>query len=121
MLLREARWVIETHKLACLEGRHGNDLQQFFARAHADRLRQEHGIVVHPTRPDRAPADVLGRYRQLSPQARVHVLLATCANTHLRDLYRVVFEQILGEGISTNPVVMGAEALRGSRRCVERR
>ena len=33
-------------------------------------------------------------------------------NTQLRDLYRAVFEQILGEGISTNPVVMGADPNR---------
>jgi hypothetical protein len=32
--LREARWVIETHKLAVLEKRHRrHDLQEFFRRA----------------------------------------------------------------------------------------
>jgi hypothetical protein len=112
-LLREARWVVETYKLAGLELRQpGDDLRQFVARAHADRLRQEHGIIVHP-RPDglaNGPAEVLDRYRHLSPQARVHVLLARCARTHLRDLYRVVFERILGERISTNPVVMDIRA-----------
>src|SRR5262249_33515168 len=107
MLLREARWVVETYNLAGLEAKqNGSDLQQFFARAHADRLRQEHG-VISSARPDAAsgPAEVLHRYGHLSPPARVHVLLALCTRTHLRDLYRVVFERILGEGISTNPVV----------------
>ena len=113
LFLREARWVIETHKLAVLEKRHRrHDLQEFFRQAHAERLKYEFGVeYVTPTPRTRSgsatdPADLLAepRYRNLPRQGLVHLLLAAPDPWDIHQLYRVVFEGILGEKISTLPV-----------------
>jgi hypothetical protein len=45
-MLTEARWVVETWKLALLEKKeNSSELLAFFGKAHADRLRQEHGLT----------------------------------------------------------------------------
>jgi hypothetical protein len=94
LMLREARWVIETHKLAILEGQDAPDrLKAFFGKAHADRLWQEYGMRVDD--PGQPPTGLL---------AQVHLLLATAPNTSLGRIYRYVFENILQEKLSTNPV-----------------
>jgi hypothetical protein len=113
VFLREARWVIETHKLAVLEKRHGrHDLQEFFRRAHAERLNYEFGVeYISPTPrtgsgSSTVPAALLAepRYRNLPRQGLVHLLLAACGPREIQRLYRVLFERILGEQISTLPV-----------------
>ena len=113
VLLREARWVIETHKLAVLEKRHRrHDLQELFRRAHAERLKYEFGIeYISPTPRTKSgsstdPATLLAepRYRDLPRQGLVHLLLAAPGSRDIQQLYRVVFERILGEKISTLPV-----------------
>jgi hypothetical protein len=113
-LLREARWVVETCKLARLEAR--DDAARFRAvlrQAHAARLRQEHGVNVEasslPARASAAAvmatlADRVAGRGALAKQARVHLLLAGCPLPRLDQVYRLVFEQILGEKVSTNPV-----------------
>jgi hypothetical protein len=94
LMLREARWVIETHKLAILEGQDDSKcLTAFFRKAHADRLWQEYSMRVDD--PGQPPPD---------PLAQVHLLLATAPNTSLGRIYRSVFEDILRERLSTNPV-----------------
>ncbi|HXG13248.1 MAG TPA: hypothetical protein VNK04_26050 [Gemmataceae bacterium] len=46
-MLREAKWVVETTKKAMAEAKgDGAKFKAFFRKAHADRLRNEHGIVV---------------------------------------------------------------------------
>ena len=93
VMLREARWVIETHKLAMLEGQDAPDrLNAFFGKAHADRLWQEYSMRV----------DDCGQ--PPSRSAQVHLLLATAPNTSLGHIYGCVFENILQEKLSTNPV-----------------
>lgn len=100
--LREARWVVETWKLAVLEHRDaGPKLEAFFAKAHADRLHSEHGIVLKNA--SSAQPRVLGR----SAPAKVHLLLARAPLVPIEQLYQVIFEKVLGEKISTNPVVPG--------------
>jgi hypothetical protein len=112
-LLREARWAVETWKLALLECA-GDPARRvtFFRRAHAERLRREHGLDV-PAEP--LPANALRArglgglleepaVRGLSRQGQVHLLLARGPRHRLRDLYRVVFENVLGERVSTGPV-----------------
>ena len=71
VMLREARWVIETHKLAMLEGQDAPDrLNAFFGKAHADRLWQEYSMRVDD--PGRLPfrkvdgvVTVRARYRHI--------------------------------------------------------
>jgi hypothetical protein len=96
VFLREARWVRETYKLARLEHRDNlSALQGFFQEAHAQRLRQEHGL-------DLARG---GPARQLDNQGRVHLILAAAPLVPLDQVYKLVFEKVLGEKVSTAPVV----------------
>jgi hypothetical protein len=117
LFLREARWVIETHKLAVLEKRHRrHDLQEFFRRAHAERLNYEFGVEYISPMPrtksgsSTGPAALLAepRYRDLPRQGLVHLLLAASGPCDIQQLYRVVFEKILGEKISTLPVAQAS-------------
>jgi hypothetical protein len=90
-------------------------LAALFRKAHMDRLRQEHGLEVKelPLPRDPAPARAVAALldeptgRALSQQGRVHLLLALTCQVELGQLYRVVFENILGEPVSTNPVIEG--------------
>ena len=98
-MLRESRWVVEASKLAELNGaRDPADLAEFVRRAHADRLRREHGLDV--AGPDARP----GR-RALNNQGRVHLLLAAAPLPKVEQVYELVFEKILGEQVSTSQVV----------------
>ena len=155
VLLREARWVAETYKLALLEG--GKNVirqKMFFRKAHAERLKNEHGLVVEPVTfdpvieqdpksaltykdptgrplapllppppidgPDvtfRAKQDLAakaagampvvdrrGNQWALPAQGRVEQILAAHGNVKIEKVYGTVFENILGEKISTKPV-----------------
>jgi hypothetical protein len=94
-LLREARWALETYKLALLENRDdATGLKAFFWKAHAERLRREHGLDL--TRGN-------GR-RNLANPGRVHLVLAAAPLAQLEQVYRLVFEKVLGETVSTAPV-----------------
>jgi hypothetical protein len=113
--LREARWVVETRKLALLEGRENSlPFQAFVRKAHADRLRLEHNISVTVSKQAGRGASpalltaLLNQYagRALGRPAQVHVLLASYPRMRLQDVYPVVFESILNEKISTSPVVV---------------
>jgi hypothetical protein len=112
-LLREARWVEETWKLAQLEAK-GDPvrLRTFFRKAHLDRIQQESGQKMMPrTSVSRmvTPADValVLDKSDLSQQGRLHWLLATFPLISIETAYRPIFERILGEKVSTNPVVGG--------------
>lgn len=99
VLLREARWAVEADKLARLEaGDDGERLRDFFRQAHAERLRREHGLNL-----DAAAAR--GSCPTLTPPGRVHLLLAVAPLARVDQVYRLVFEKILGEKVSVAPVV----------------
>ena len=56
-LRREARWVVETAKQAAEESKgDGAAFKAIFRKAHAERLRREHGLVVEPVTFD--PSDL---------------------------------------------------------------
>jgi hypothetical protein len=95
-LLREARWVVETYKLAMLNSRADDArFRAFWQKAHADRLRQDSGVNL----------STLGEARPaLNAQGRVHLLLAAVPLVRIEQAYRLVFERILGEKVSTAPV-----------------
>jgi hypothetical protein len=98
-MLRESRWVVEAHKLAVLES--ASDPTRFtelMRQAHADRLRREHGFEVGA--PDRRKAR-----RALNNQGRVHLLLAAAPQVKVEQVYKLIFEKVLGEQVSTSPVV----------------
>jgi hypothetical protein len=94
--LREARWVLETHKLARLERRDGAvELAAFFWDGHAQRLRAEHGLNLE------AGGAAAGA---LNNQGRVHLILAAAPLGRLEHVYKLIFEKVLGETVSIAPV-----------------
>jgi hypothetical protein len=113
--LREARWAVETWKLSVLEKHDERARKAFFAKAHADRLYYEHderleavGQAFQPDsqarKPDLQPDQEILR-RRLTKQAQVHVLLATTPLARIEQIYGRVFEDILGEKVSSRPVL----------------
>jgi hypothetical protein len=115
VLLREARWVVETWKLAALEKKDGGDeLKAFVGKAHAERLKREHGLrtpLEHNSPSEQAAGDLVAllekpEYRNRCPQGKVHLFLSNKPLVPIEQVYRVVFENILGEQVSTNPVAV---------------
>ena len=99
VLLREARWVVETAKLSALESvKNEKRRREFWRKAHAERLQQEHQV-------DFARMGRGSRRKNLNNPGRVHLLLATAPLPRLEQIYKLVFEKILNENISTAPVV----------------
>jgi len=119
-MMTEARWVVETWKLALLEKKeNSSELLAFFGKAHADRLRQEHGLTLPQScqQPNPSSANVTALLneptsRGLSRQGQVHLLLANGSPLKIEQIYRLVFEKILGETISTSPVVISEASSR---------
>jgi hypothetical protein len=114
-LLREARWVVETWKLALLEGREeAAQRRAFFREAHAERLRQDHAhhargrSFITQEVSAAALAALLDQagFGGMSPQGQVHLLLNAAPLARVGQVYQVVFERILGERISTRPVAV---------------
>jgi hypothetical protein len=116
--LREARWVVETRKMALLES--GGDplrYRRFFRMAHAQRLADEDGVTdinwrALPLYTPLAAAleSVLDRdphAASLSAQGKVRLLLAAFPLVNLAQAYRPVYERVLGERVTTAPVVEG--------------
>jgi len=98
-MLREVRWVVAAHELALLDS--GGDPARFneiLRRAHADRLHREHGLDV-------ASPDIRSGRRALNNQGRVHLLLAAAPLVKVEQVYKLIFEKILGEQVSSSPVV----------------
>lgn len=158
-MLRESRWVVESVKKAIEESKKTETpFKVLFRKWHAERLRQEHGIVVEPVTFDPPEAqddgplsyrdptgrplvpvlppppidgpdvsfkgDVAaasreaglapgapalrakcGRRIALGNQGRVHQLMASYSMIKIEKVYGTVFENILGEKISTKPVI----------------
>lgn len=97
-LLREARWAVESYKMARLECREdATRLRMFLWKVHGERLRQEYGLDL--------TADNAWPSRDLGKQGRVHLLLTAAPLARLENIYTLVFEKILNEKVSTAPVV----------------
>jgi hypothetical protein len=99
VMLREARWVVETSKLAALDGAKSDvRLRGFWRSAHSDRLQHEHHV-------DLSRIGRMHHRLNLDNQGKVHLLLATAPLPRLEQIYKLVFEKILNEKVSTAPVV----------------
>jgi hypothetical protein len=157
-MLHEAKWVVETTEKAMDDAKgDGAKFKAIFRTAHAERLKNEHGLTVEPVTfdppvdqdptgaltyndptghplapklppppvdgPDvtikpamaaqlreakadgaRALMDRRGGRWQLGNQGRVHMLMAGHAMGKIETIYGTIFEDILGEKISTKPV-----------------
>jgi hypothetical protein len=95
--LREARWAIETWKLAQLENP-DNDAgrKTTLRKAHAARFHQKHQGKPQALEPLLTVQD---------KESRVHLLLALAPLVKLEKAYDLVFEKVLGEKVSTEPVI----------------
>ncbi len=71
-LLREAKWVVETTKKAMDDAKgDGLKFKAFFRKAHAERLKDEHGLTVEPVTFDPpADADENGALTYRDPSGR---------------------------------------------------
>jgi hypothetical protein len=115
VFLKEARWVNDTHQLALLE-KHTtfSELREFFRKAHLARLASEHHTGVRESHLPQADLSRKGlkllldrnRHVQLANQGKVHLLLGVSPLVRVDQLYYVVFESILNEKVSTNPVAV---------------
>jgi hypothetical protein len=159
VMLREAKWVVETAKSAIKEAKgDGAKFKTIFRKAHAAKLKTDTGLVVEPVlydapEPDpksaltyqdpsgrplapklppppldgpdvtlnkadmkarqlkeaKAPGALGLRDRRggrwvLGTQGRVHIPMAAHSMQKIEKVYGTVFENILGEKISTKPV-----------------
>ncbi len=115
--LREARWANDSYNLAVLENhKTPAQLRAFFRKAHLDRLqenRRRWGLQVslpQPANPAAFNAQALGQlldhnqHLGLDNQGKVHLLLAVAPLPRIDQAYQVVFEKILNERVSTQPV-----------------
>jgi hypothetical protein len=96
MLLKEARWVIDTWKMVQWEGANLSLKGiQVLRKAHYDRFveKEGHSASVQP----------LSAIPNL--QSRVHLLLTLAPMPKIDQVYQLVFEKIVGEPVSTNPVM----------------
>jgi hypothetical protein len=113
VLLREARWAVETWKLGQLAaGADDPRLQRFMRNAHGSRLLQEHGLDLRKpagwtatgTLVTSLPAYEQPRFQGLTRTGRVHMLLATAPLIPIGRVYAVIFEKVLDERVSIQPV-----------------
>jgi hypothetical protein len=96
VLLKEARWVVETWKLAQLEARDDPAQMRFsFRKAHALRFREKQA----------RPINLQSLAGIQDPQSRVHMLLTLSPWMKMEQVYQLVFEHIVGERVSTSPVI----------------
>lgn len=158
--LHEAKWVVETTKTCMKDSKNdGAKFKELFRKAHAEKLRQEFGMVVdavtydppeamddkdaltyrdptgRPLAPklpppplngpdvtltdakfnemqkaaggapgNRVVADGKGRRVVVTNQSLVHQIMAAHSMIPIERVYGTVFENILGEKISTKPV-----------------
>jgi hypothetical protein len=113
VLLNEARWANETYEMARLENQATPaQLRAFFRRAHVARLHNEHGAwhVRAEQLPENAEPTAaiieasLNQTWRLNTTGKVHLMLATVPLPPIEQVYQPVFERLLNERISTNPV-----------------
>jgi hypothetical protein len=116
-LLREARWVVETRKMALLaSGGNVDRYRRVLRLAHAQQLpaRGELARINWRALPLYRPSPAgLASVLETTPgvntldnQGRVHLLLAAFPLPKLEQTYRVIYEKILKEKVSTAPVAV---------------
>jgi hypothetical protein len=128
-MLREARWVIETRNLARFEsGGYAARYVEMFQRAHIERLEADYGVSSPLSFTARTQSPWQARFTgkgttvnasgvkggslglsgkahgHSTNQVRVHELLSRNPVPRIQDIYRTVFQSILGEQVSTLPV-----------------
>lgn len=117
-LLREAQWANEIFQLAQLEKQTPAQFQNFFRKAHLDRFQRGTNLpLCHyrlPIMDSLTPSELHHLLEQsrrlgLNNQDQVHLLLSVAPLPRLEQIYQIVFEKILNEKISTEPVAVVGE------------
>ena len=113
--LREARWVVETRKAAITETREDAiKYAAYFRKAHAERFFEEYaskqgGVYDVKSWEARSQRQVTKLYPQrpanMPAQTQVQWLLAAKSSPKVSDIYKIVYQDILGERISNLPVI----------------
>lgn len=109
--LREARWVVEMQKKAIFEAKgNAEAYRNTFKKAHAERYLEEYGnaLVNRSSRGNLGQMNArLPNQRPMGqpPQGQVEWLLGSRVPPKLNDIYKIVYEDILGERISNLPVL----------------
>jgi hypothetical protein len=112
--MQEARFAVETHKLAAANARNDPFKYRLTVRAsHYDKLKDEGGVLYPPAAlPGLRYADTatdeplrLGLGRRLGNAGKVSALLTAYPLARLETLYPVVWEQVLNEKLSAAPVL----------------
>ncbi len=116
--LREARWANDAYEMSALEGDGADRREAFFHRAHLARLRREPGGQMNPGVRLGADGDAARQIdgllrtdaaKRLGGQGKVHLALSARPMPPLGQVYRAVFERILNEKISADPVAVAGE------------
>jgi hypothetical protein len=115
VFLREARWAYESWKMATLEAK--VDRKRFaevITKGHLGRLQSEYGLTANQVlrKGSQVTFDPVYVSRPvvhqpimiLTQQAQAHQLLARNPMVKIEKIYKLVFERILGERVSTQPV-----------------
>ena len=71
---------------------------------HDSRTPSEHRLQHWPPCGPESLGNLLNRHPKLSAQGKVHLLLSTTPLAAIEMVYRPVFERILNEKVSTDPV-----------------
>ncbi|MFO0966715.1 MAG: hypothetical protein U0793_14170 [Gemmataceae bacterium] len=120
--LREARWANETYQMARLSKKTPKDLRDAFRKAHFDRLTLERDVrlSVHKLPGPEAITPKLldailyeNERLHLTNPGKIHLMLAVAPLARIDQVYSVVFERILNEKISTNPVDIAGRGEHG--------
>lgn len=102
-LRREAQWVLDLHAKAKKAGTDGDaDFVKFIRQAHADRLKN--GVALEEEKDERSAKAKRGRGNEAALAADVHELLARQALDDIDKVYPKVWEGILKEKLSNDPV-----------------
>jgi hypothetical protein len=118
IFLKEAHWANSTYEMARLDQIVPEQLATFFRKAHIARLKNEHQVSLLEQQLPQPNAftpellqEVLNKNAQmgLGTQGQVHLLLTVAPTPRLHEVYRTVFETILNEKVSTDPVAVGGK------------
>jgi hypothetical protein len=112
--MQEARFAVETHKLAAANARNDPFKYRLTVRAsHYDKLRDESGVQYPPAAlPGLRHADTateaplaLRQFSRAGNPGKVSALLTAYPLARLETLYPIVWEQVLNEKLSAAPVL----------------
>ena len=121
--LREARWAVETYQRAA-ERSAGDEghYRAFFKQAHGERLQADYGIELGydvPNRTGSGPRTTLVHLDRwglprIAREGQVHWVLYQQPLARLDSVCPVVWENVLHEKFSTQPVMLEAPKSHGS-------